>query len=73
VVERVRLPFAMPSDPALELAASLGLPTFEAGGARLYSRLTLIVRDGAIEQVFRPIEVPGEHAGQVLDWLRGAS
>ncbi|MEV4441273.1 MerR family transcriptional regulator [Streptomyces sp. NPDC049577] len=70
VVERLRLPFAMLSDPALRLAEALRLPLFEAGGARLYKRLTLVVRDGLIEHVFYPVFPPGEHAGQVLEWLR---
>lgn len=73
VVERLRLPFAMLSDPELELAAALGLPTFQVRGDRLYSRLTLIVRNGVIEHVFHPIDEPGEHAGQVLEWLKGTA
>ncbi|MBT2382664.1 MerR family DNA-binding transcriptional regulator [Streptomyces sp. ISL-11] len=70
VVERLRLPFSMLSDPALRLVDELGLPTFEAGGATLFKRLTLIVRDGLIEHVFYPVFPPNEHAGQVLEWLR---
>ncbi|MFF7971265.1 MerR family transcriptional regulator [Streptomyces sp. NPDC007905] len=70
VVERLGLPFDMLSDPVLGLADALGLPTFEAGGMRLFKRLTLIVRDGVIEHVFHPVFPPNEHAGQVLDWLR---
>ncbi|CAM5593532.1 MULTISPECIES: MerR family transcriptional regulator [Streptomyces] len=70
VVERLRLPFEMLSDPARSLARALGLPTFEAGGAALYKRLTLIIRDGVIEHVFYPIFPPSEHAEQVLTWLR---
>ncbi|WP_431278887.1 MerR family transcriptional regulator [Leifsonia poae] len=69
VVERLQLPFAMISDPQHLLAEGLGLPTFEAGGMRLYSRLTLIVRDGTIEHVFYPIFPPNTHARQVLGWL----
>lgn len=70
VVERLRLPFTMISDEGLALAAALRLPTFAAPGHdRLYSRLTLIVRDGRIEHVFYPIFPPNAHAGQVLDWL----
>ncbi|WKU43070.1 redoxin family protein [Streptomyces sp. VNUA116] len=70
VVERLRLPFAMLSDPRLSTAAVLGLPTFAFGGATLFKRLTLVIRDGAIEHVFYPVFPPDEHAQQVLAWMR---
>ncbi|MFJ3805947.1 MerR family transcriptional regulator [Streptomyces sp. NPDC090073] len=70
VVDRLRLPFGMLSDPDFALAGALGLPTFEASGTRLYRRLTLVLRDDRIEHVFHPVFPPNEHAGQVLDWLR---
>ena len=71
VVERLRLPFTMLSDPRFRVAEALALPTFSAPGhARLYSRLTLIVRDGKVEHVFYPIFPPNTHAQQVLEWLR---
>ncbi len=71
VVERLRLPFPMISDESLQLGDALSLPTFSAPGQdRLYSRLTLIVRDGAIEHAFYPIFPPNTHAQQVLAWLR---
>lgn len=70
VVERLRLPFAMLSDPQLDLVAALGLPTFEVDGLTLFKRLTLIIRDGVIENVFYPIFPPNVHAQQVLAWLR---
>ncbi len=70
LVGRLRLPFHMLSDEALSLAESMGLPTFEADGMRLFRRLTLIVRDGAVEHAFYPVEAPAGHAGEVLDWLR---
>lgn len=70
-VERLHLPFALLSDPDHRLAAEpLRLPAFEAGGTRLYKRLTLIIRDGQVEHVFYPVFPPDEHAGQVLAWLR---
>jgi peroxiredoxin len=69
VVDRLRLPFRMLSDSGFRLAEGLGLPTFEAGGTRLYKRLTLIISDGRIEHVFYPIFPPNEHARQVLAWL----
>jgi peroxiredoxin len=71
VVERLRLPFQMLSDPTRSLAQALNLPTFETSGLKLYKRLTLIIRDGVIEHVFYPIFPPSEHADQVLTWLRG--
>jgi peroxiredoxin len=70
-VERLRLPFAMLSDPELRLAETLGLPTFHAGGHPLYTRLTLAIRDGAVEHAFYPVFPPNEHAREVLAWLRG--
>ncbi|MGH3099206.1 MAG: MerR family transcriptional regulator [Streptosporangiales bacterium] len=70
VVGRLQLPFAMLSDTNLNLAAALGLPTFTAGGMRLYKRLTLITRNSRIEHVFYPVFPPNEHAQQVLNWLR---
>lgn len=70
VVERLGLPFDMLSDPALDLADTLGLPTFEVEGMRLFRRLTLVLRAGVIEHVFYPVFPPNEHAQQVLTWLR---
>lgn len=69
-VRRLRLPFQLLADPALRLAGSLGLPTFEVAGMTLYRRLTMIVRDGVIERVFYPVFPPDEHAEQVLAWFR---
>lgn len=69
-VDRLELPYKIISDPGLALAAALRLPTFEAGGMTLYKRLTLIIRDGAIERVFYPVFPPGDHAAEVLAWLR---
>jgi peroxiredoxin/DNA-binding transcriptional MerR regulator len=69
LVDRLRLPFSMLSDTDFRLANALSLPTFEAGGTRLYKRLTLIVRDEKIEHVFYPVFPPNEHAQQVLTWL----
>jgi peroxiredoxin len=68
---RLHLPFSILSDPDLALAEALDLPTFEADGERLFSRLTLVVDDGRIEHAFYPIFPPDEHAAEVLRWLRG--
>lgn len=71
VVDRLQLPFTMLSDPELALADALKLPTFSAHDHdRLYSRLTLVVRDGLIEKAFYPIFPPNEHADEVMTWLQ---
>ncbi|MDQ3663646.1 MAG: peroxiredoxin [Actinomycetota bacterium] len=70
-VDRLGLPFALLSDPELELAAAMKLPTFTTVDAeRLYKRLTMVVSDGAVEHVFYPVFPPDEHADEVLAWLR---
>jgi peroxiredoxin len=69
--ERLHLPFRMLSDPGFTLADTLSLPTFSAPGhQRLYTRLTIVARDGRIEHVFYPVFPPNTHAQQVLHWLR---
>lgn len=73
VVARLRLPFAMLSDPGLRLVELLRLPTFTAEGLTLFKRLTLVIGNGVIEHVFYPIFPPNEHARQVLLWLRSQS
>jgi peroxiredoxin len=70
LVERLHLPLEILSDPELELADALRLPTFSADGRRLYKRLTLVVTDGRIEHAFYPIFPPDRHAAEVLRWLR---
>jgi peroxiredoxin len=67
--ERVQLPYAILSDPELELAAALTLPTFEVAGMNLYKRLTLIARAGRIAHVFYPVFPPDGHAAHVVAWL----
>ena len=70
-VDRLRLPFALLSDPELELAAAMKLPTFTTDDTeRLYKRLTMMLSDGAVEHVFYPVFPPDEHAEEVLAWLR---
>lgn len=69
LVDRLKVPFSMLADPDFTIASALELPTFTAGGQRLYSRLTLIVDNGRIEHVFYPIFPPNQHAQQILTWL----
>ena len=73
LAERLHLPFEILSDPGLEVAGALRLPTFTVDGSQLYKRLTLIVKDGRIEHVFYPIFPPDQHAAEVLAWLQGRS
>jgi peroxiredoxin len=68
---RLALPFPLLSDSGLVLAGRLGLPTFPAGGAERYKRLTLVLRSRRIEHVFYPVFPPDTHAAEVLAWLRG--
>jgi peroxiredoxin len=70
--DRLALPFGILSDPGLQLAGALRLPTFTADGRQLYKRLTLILAGGRVEHAFYPIFPPDQHAAEVLDWLRGA-
>ena len=70
--ERVGLPYPILSDPGLELARALRLPTFEVADMRLYRRLTLIARAGTIVKVFYPVFPPDRNAGDVVTWLSGA-
>jgi peroxiredoxin len=73
LVERLELPFPLLTDTELALTRALRLPTFEVAGHTLLKRLTLVVRDGAIEHVFYPVFPPDTHAAEVLDWLRDRS
>lgn len=70
---REHMPYPLLSDPELRLAAALRLPTFEIGGMTLYKRLTLIVREGAIERAFYPIFPPDRDAANVVAWLGAVS
>jgi peroxiredoxin len=70
VAHRLALPFALLSDERCRLADAMDLPTFEVDGMRLYRRLTLVVRDSAVEHAFYPVFPPDTHAEEVLGWLR---
>ena len=67
--QRVGLPYPILSDPGLQLASALRLPTFEVTGMRLYRRLTLIARAGRIEKAFYPVFPPDRNAADVVAWL----
>jgi len=63
---RLHLPYLLLSDERLELAIALGLPTFEVDGITLLKRLTLFLRDGAIQSVIYPVFPPDRSAEQAL-------
>jgi peroxiredoxin len=71
MAEREHLPFPILSDELLELTRALRLPTFETHGMTLLKRLTLVIQDGVIRQVFYPIFPPDRNAVEVVAWLRG--
>ncbi|HSS33033.1 MAG TPA: peroxiredoxin [Solirubrobacterales bacterium] len=67
---RDHISFPLLSDPALRAAETLGLPTFEAAGLRLYKRLTLIAERGKIVAALYPVFPPDRDAAEVIAWLR---
>jgi len=72
MAQRLQLPLPVLSDTELKFCRALRLPTFEVDGMTLVKRLTLVIRDGAIEKVFYPVFPPDQSAEQVLLWLRDA-
>ncbi len=70
MVQRLHLPYPVLSDRDLVATRALRLPTFEAAGQTLLRRLTLVIRDGAVEHVFYPVFPPDRHAAEVREWLR---
>lgn len=68
--EREHVPFPLLSDPALELAAALHLPTFVVEDLVLYRRVTLVVNSGRIVYVRYPVFPPDSDADATLAWLR---
>jgi peroxiredoxin len=67
---REHIPYPLLNDWELCLRDDPGLPTFEAGGMRLYKRLTLIARAGTITDVIYPVFPPGSDAAEALSLLR---
>ena len=73
VVERLKLPFDFLSDSNLELLKHLNLPHFtlpELNNVPLIKRLTIIIKNAAIDHVFYPIFPPDRHAQEVINWLK---
>jgi peroxiredoxin len=70
MVKRLEVPFEVLSDEHMEFARALKLPTFTVEGMTLLKRLTLVARNGRIEQVFYPVFPPDKHAEEVIAWLK---
>lgn len=71
VAARLHLPFDLLSDAGLALARAARLPTFEVAGMTLLKRLTLVIDDGRVRQIFYPVFPPDRSAAEVVAWLRG--
>jgi peroxiredoxin len=67
---RLHLPFGLLSDEHLILTRALRLPTFDASSMTLLKRLTLVIDDGTITQVFYPVFPPDRSATDLIEWLR---
>ena len=68
-VNRLQLPYPLLSDEQLQLAASLGLPTFEFHDQRYFKRITLVASRGRVEAALYPVFPPDQAADQALAWL----
>jgi peroxiredoxin len=70
---RERITYPLLADPALRLAAALGLPTFKVEIAgddvTLYRRLTFVAEASVIVKAFYPVFPPDRDAADVLAWL----
>ena len=65
--QRLALPYPLLSDAGGELARELALPTFDWQGRPLLKRLTLLVRDGVIDDVIYPVFPPDRAAATALE------
>ena len=69
--QRMGLPFDLLSDADQAFQRALRLPVFETGGVTYLKRLTMVLRDGAIDRVFYPVHPPDSHAREVLIYVTG--
>jgi len=70
MVARLEVPFEVLSDEQFAFTRALKLPTFTIDGMTLMKRLTLVIRDNRIDQVFYPVFPPDKHAEEVIAWLK---
>ncbi|MEO0619004.1 MAG: peroxiredoxin [Pseudomonadota bacterium] len=68
--ERLHLPFLLLSDRDCILADAMRLPMFSVDDQRMIRRVTLVIDDGRVSQVFYPVFPPDEAAATVVRWLR---
>ena len=68
-VERLELPFPLLADDELKLATAMKFPLLRVNGMTLLKGMTLILRDGLIEEVFYPVFPPDRNADDVIAWL----
>lgn len=64
----------MLSDPNLEIAQALDLPTVRDGDTLRYRRLTLVTNGGRIAKVFYPVQNrdAAQSARQAMRWIEGS-
>ncbi len=67
---REHMPFALLSDPGVEVGNALGLPSFVAGDDVLYKRVTLIIEAGVVVYARYPVFPADTDAEITLVWLR---
>jgi peroxiredoxin len=58
------------SDPELQLARALRLPTFNLDNADWYCRVTLVIAEGNIAHAFFPVKGVAHSAAQAITWMR---
>jgi len=66
LARRLDLPFGLLSDVDFVFQRALRMPVFVTGGITYLTRLTLIVREGAIEEVLYPVDPPEASATATL-------
>ena len=67
---RLHLPQTILSDNELKFVNALKLPTFNVDSMTLVKRITLIIKDGVIEQVFYPIFPSTADVDLVISYLK---
>jgi len=58
------------TDPELQLAQELELPTFTVDGKSWYQRLTLVASHGTIDKAFYPVPSAARSAAQAIAWMQ---